>query len=474
VSVKRRQILLLRHPLTYLRPRIYGYLLDGKHTKVKRVGTSRVFYKFHTNILGVNRQVYEEAAKYLYEHNTFVVVCHNASALMPPWIPLVAELGTRPMKYPSLEITILLRHVVSQFEKPVGASLLLADDLELFCAAFSFYMSRDIARRTPPTPMFVLHRDGSLHDNYRDANGFLLTQHYLSLEFSSHRFCEATAEFQTPIISRVRSLSSASLRVEICGYVVQTPELKDFRLFKRWSLVCATSLAWRIFWHCDSLKELADLLAHDGELALADLVYQEIWSAIRTSFFLLLPPPDVLTHVEKLIADTALTSANLHLTTNDIPGWAKLFLDRMPTNMRAWTSASALSCAFHVRLLSTVISESYSREFPYMTIAECIAELTLPGSDSHQLHDAAILQKCPDHTKRFESGDIPVKSCSAYALPPNCVNLRKVDADIKTPDNIVGLLDTRMLRDTSHEMREEINRKQTERGWLVTRFEDYD
>ena len=280
----------------------------------------------------------------------------------------------------------------------------MADDLELFCAAFSFYMTRDIARRKPPTPMLMLHRNGSLHDNYHDANDFLLPQHYLSLEFASHRFREATAKFQTSIVSRVRSMSSSSLRVEICGYVVQMSELKDFRLSKRSSLVCATSLAWRIFWHCDSLKELADSLAHNGELALADLIYQEIWIAIRDSFFLLLPPPDVLAHVEKLIADTALTSANLHLTTNDIPGWAKLFLDRISTHMRASTSTCALSRIFHVRLLSTVISDPYSRGFPYMTIAEYIAELTLPGSDSHQLHDAAILQRCPDHSKRLQTG----------------------------------------------------------------------
>jgi len=133
-----------------------------------------------------------------------------------------------------------------------------------------------------------------------------------------------------------------------------------------------------------------------------------------------------------------------------------------------------MSRIFHALLLWAVTSDTSSGTLPDVTIAECIAHLTVPGGDNHQLHDAAILQKCPDHNKKFECKDLPVKSCSVYALPPNCVNIRKVGAGIVTPDNIVGWLDTQMLHDTSHETREEINRKQAERGWEVTRFEDYD
>lgn len=88
-------------------------------------------------------------------------------------------------------------------------------------------------------------------------------------------------------------------------------------------------------------------------------------------------------------------------------------------------------------MLSAAISKSPAWRLPEMTIAECIAELTLPGSDSHQLHDAAVLKKSPDHSKPLEIGDIPIEPCSASVLPPNFVDLRKVGADIKTLDNIV-------------------------------------
>lgn len=142
--------------------------------------------------------------------------------------------------------------------------------------------------------------------------------------------------------------------------------------------------------------------------------------------------------------------------------------------MRASTSAITLSRTFHVLMISTVISKSSRWRLPETTIADCIAELTLPGSDSRQLHDAAILEKCPDHSKPLQHGDIPIKSCSAYALPPNLVNLRKVGGEVETPSNIIGWLETDVLRGIGQDTRMEINRKQAERGCHVTRFEEYD
>lgn len=62
-----------------LRDHIYSYLLDAKHTRIKRARIGDRAYTFHTSILGVNREVHDEAEEYLYKHNVFVVISHQFS-----------------------------------------------------------------------------------------------------------------------------------------------------------------------------------------------------------------------------------------------------------------------------------------------------------------------------------------------------------------------------------------------------------
>lgn len=142
--------------------------------------------------------------------------------------------------------------------------------------------------------------------------------------------------------------------------------------------------------------------------------------------------------------------SSLHLATRDTSGFGETFLNVANIVSRVSLPDLVLSSVLHLRLLSSAMCEDFLE--PYLTapIAECIAELTRPGSNSHQLHDAALLKKCPDHNKLFVPENLDVSSCNAFALPTNCINLRKVSAG----DNIVGYLDTEMLRGTSDEMRE--------------------
>lgn len=65
-----------------LRDQIYGYLLDSTYTRVARYpdgfdDTKDSFtpssYKFHPQILAVNRTIHDEAEEYLYKNNLFIV-----------------------------------------------------------------------------------------------------------------------------------------------------------------------------------------------------------------------------------------------------------------------------------------------------------------------------------------------------------------------------------------------------------------
>jgi len=296
----------------YLRHRIYGYLLDGKRTKIQRVSPSRISYKFHTNILGVNHRIHDEAQEYLYKHNEFILVSNDptrhSSTLMPPWIPLVAELGTRSMRYHCLEITLLLCHGVMYPKPSVRVRLLLAQDVEKYCLAINLHLSRSMYCLKPQTPMLSLHQNRSLFDCYSDGAGGHLRPHYLCLDFGNNRFHNTTAEFQSALISRFRSMYSSSLHVEIRGHVIQTSELTTFRMAAKPGLMCTSSRAWRAFWDLDSLKELADSLTHDNELELACIVYLQTWNTIASVNPTQLPL-DVRRPFQYLLLDTTLTLA---------------------------------------------------------------------------------------------------------------------------------------------------------------------
>lgn len=377
------------------------------------------------------------------------------------------------MRYHSLEVTLLLHHEETVCKTPVRAWLLLAQDFDTFCTTINLRMSRDMASPRSQTPMLALLQDILLIDRYSDEDGHPLHPHHLRLEFGNHQYHKPTAEAQSAVISRFRSMSSSSLHIEICGHVVQTAELKDFRMTARPNLVCASSLAWRIYWYLDSFKEVADCLAHDGDLELADRIYLDILDTAR-NFLTVQASPDVSYHFRHLLLDTALTSVNLHLITGDVPDFAGMILRITHSTQNGLYPALTMARVFHIILLSIAILGLSSTPHIDMTIAQCIAELMLPGSGSRQLHDAAILQKCPDHSKKFECKDLPMESCSTHVLSPECINLRKAGGGIRTPDSIDGWLDKEMLRGTSNGMREAINGAQIARGWHVTRFEDGD
>ena len=105
------------------------------------------------------------------------------------------------------------------------------------------------------------------------------------------------------------------------------------------------------------------------------------------------------------------------------------------------------------------------------TLIPCIPKLRLSGSESRQLHDAAILDKVsrPQQEVRMQKLSPRVLQCTCAVArvhqPPQSWRW------IWTPDSIDGWLDKKMLRGRSNEMRATINRLQAERGWHATSFE---
>jgi hypothetical protein len=127
---------------------------------------------------------------------------------------------------------------------------------------------------------------------------------------------------------------------------------------------------------------------------------------------------------------------------------------------------------FHQHMLAATVSPSEKSlpPFPHVTIAECIERLSRYGTYD-QDHDVAILKMCADQKKIFTPEDLTVASCSFFATR-TCVGFHRSPFSI--PDHIMGYVDVIQLRNLGKETKELINKLEAERGWTITRFEDYD
>jgi len=85
-----------------IRDMIFQHLLDARYTRLERRTRDDPAYKFHTNILALNRAIHAEAQKLLAKRNTFIVASHTLDMVdshnfmreLQLWVPLVAWKST--------------------------------------------------------------------------------------------------------------------------------------------------------------------------------------------------------------------------------------------------------------------------------------------------------------------------------------------------------------------------------------------
>lgn len=150
-----------------LRDQIYGYLLDSAYTRVTRYpdgfdDTKDSFtsqsYKFHTQILAVNRAIHDEAEEYLYKNNIFIVASFDwpnfiqeqqrGAVIEMMWSRFVSAKHVAKMRHHKVRI-----HLAKNLDKPKPANaaaagrkaqlqsyLFLAKDLGPFCITIKFQL----------------------------------------------------------------------------------------------------------------------------------------------------------------------------------------------------------------------------------------------------------------------------------------------------------------------------------------------
>lgn len=463
-----------------LRDHIYSYLLDAKHTRIKRARIGDRAYKFHTGILGVNREIHDEAEEYLYKHNVFVVISHQfmdpvitGSASFAPW---AAQLDGVDFVHRSLGLYLSeAPHGDSQQSGIAGSNwLFLAQDLDSYCQIVLL----PLCSRVQDVPHLLLNDVDSILDRSVDEEGLQLNADHMRVEFCNPRYSRATRELQNSLLAPLRSLGRPGMLLSICGDVVDSPSVRDLETSVGSNLVCNSALSWHIIGALDGVRAAADTSAQAGELAVAVYLYEK---AVKLTGeygkVSILRIPQVHLVLLKLLANTELTMAYLYLKAKNAVRFAEVVTNilgmmRLCVGVADQDDNPEAPGMFHLHMLAVVVSpsEALRPPLPPITIAECIARLSITESD-YRSHDVAILRQCPNQDKNFAPEDLPVDSCSFFATdsPVRCIGKR-----VRKPDHIVGLLDVLQLRRIDTEKREQINKLQAERGWAITRFEDYD
>jgi len=464
-----------------LRDHIYSYLLDAKHTRIKRARIGDRAYKFHTSILGVNREVHDEAEEYLYKHNVFVVISHQfsdaairASASGALWVGQLQEPG---FVHRSLDLYFSeVPHVVSQqSEIPKSHWLVLSQDLDFYRRTALL----PLTSLSTQAPKLVLQTSDLVSDTFLDEEGRQLDIHYMRIELCSHRYAKATRGLQRSLLAPLRPLGRPGLLVSICGDVSDSSSARDLEISIGSSLVCASAVAWHIIGALDGIRAAADTSAQAGELSIAADMYEKATIAMRdywsTSASWL---PAIQPVLLNLLANTELTKAYLYWKAREAVMFVRTVSELL--EMAGFFKSVAYQedilqspGMFHLTLLAVVVSPSAALRppFPSITIERCIACLSAPYS-TYRSHDAAILKQCVDQSKKFAPEDLPAASCSFFAK--ESLNIPFSGERVQKPDHIIGLLDVLQLRRIDTEKREQVNKLQAERGWTITRFEDYD
>jgi hypothetical protein len=462
-----------------LRDHIYSYLLDAKHTKVKRARVRDRAYKFHTNILGVNRQIHDEAEEYLYKHNTFVVVSHHFSdvdiSATGSFAPFVAKLPNDEFAHRSLEVRLSeVAHANSQQSEVPGLHwLFLSDDLD----SYSLVVSMPLINRLQQAPILVLYGAGLYLDRLAEDNGQQNYPDHLELKFYTNRYSQTSQGLQASLLAPFFSLKRPGLLVTLSGDVLDHASARDFESSMDLHAAFFSAINWQVLKAVDGIRALANASAQAGEFTIAAHMYETVTRALEG---VLCNPvwraADIAPAVLTSLLNTLLTKSSLYMKAKDqakfvqtVASIVKL-VGKAPE--RKADRGPMSSCIFHLHVLAVALApwEESLPPLPQITIAECIARLSVYTSP-YQPHDIAILKNCAEQNKILEPSDLPAASCSFFATTSPLCGFGKPTA---LPDHIIGFVDVLELRKIDRRQREQINELQAERGWSITRFEDYD
>jgi len=493
-----------------LRDQIYFYLLHSDYNRIIRKNETtpgggekpscQQGYKFHTNILAVNKAIHTESEEYLYKNNVFVV----ASAVYPRdsflpgeslltasyWTPIVTETHAATMRHHSLRMHVIISDSNGVIMSPIRSCVFLAKELQGMCVNLQSNLTRNqgfgIMIEDDPDASPI--RGGYL--GWDERKDRLKTPSRLKIQFRDTPFRAGDANMQSKMLDVLRFISAAAVRVTINGVL---PEL-DGHAQRTKDVMGPTLLSWhaidwRNFVTPTKGKQLTDEVVGVGELHLAETFYYQLmtralqyfealpigpredllrndWAAVGAFDVLRLDLAFSLAYLQLKLGLTHKLKQTMWYLDSVVKTVDLSMLEPSPSTPTALEFMVADVChlVFLTRLY--IQDEHLSPD----SVGDAVKILSVYKGFPHQAHDLAILSKVPNQND-LAYKHLPLHMCSASVLPPRQFHFSQLPGVPRKPDNIVGLQNLDSIRRLSHNDKMEINLMEVQHGQKVTKWE---
>ncbi|KAI7469127.1 hypothetical protein KC357_g6570 [Hortaea werneckii] len=300
-----------------LRDQIYGYLLSHEYTKMppyytrpavargrlseanKRDMSAAHTYRFHVNILSVNKQLRKEATEELHARNDFVVVSWKweelGETLHAYDLPIITDNQMAIARFVKFENHSLRLHLdYPGVHDPVESLLMLHSDLKVFCRAIRYlgallyWPAHFVIKQSEPT--------GDCFGTYSNHN-----LPALRTKIQIHRVIAASEEEafkkKAKLLAPLADLRVAGQKLKVLGSQNGGAQIEFAKVVDELTNLAAPSLAWVkvVAWDLldisQALMTAANKLCLDGDYERASTHYWGIIVGVPFShFFCNLPP----------------------------------------------------------------------------------------------------------------------------------------------------------------------------------------
>jgi hypothetical protein len=524
---------LLNFPLSReLRDHIYGYLLHSDYTRVVRERTtgpangegpfSRQAYKFHTNILAVNKVIHHETEEYLYKNNVFVVASaewHETG--FPPgnslftagnYAPIITENRAAKMRHHSLRLH-LNRGQNQDFDytsfyhlsgkPPLRSCLLLAKDFHALCVQMRCQVAE-----YPGFAVVVEEDPGMPHPlkmiGWDDAEDKVFKSTRLKVQFLDTPYRTGDVKMQRKMLALLRdNIHCAAMRVTFSGVLPQNLDrIQHIKDVMAPILINRHPSDWIRFEVLRKAKELVDDEIAQGELYLAEESYVTLMvdtgsciqaqinapqttslfpSAVQATAMNLTYP--TIKPFDILRVDIALTLVYLQLKLGDMDHLFTTMenFGKLRKRFEPWIEEMGLyatdsyegvdAVCEHFAILAHLYLEHRIRGSTRPMSVRHLIEGLLPHKQfPYQAHDLAILNKVRNK-RDLAILHLPLHKCSASVLGPRIFSFHKSPGVPKIPASIVGLKDMASLSRLDDKTKTAINDLQRLHEQKVTEWE---
>ena len=508
-----------------LRDHIYGYLLHSDYTQVARERNavidgrkgpfSHQAYKFHTNILAVNKAIHDETEEYLYKNNVFVVAsCEwHESGFWPgesvftthAWIPMITEKRAAKMRHHSLRLhfgkgeTAKYSYLEACMRRkiPMHSCLILAKDLHALVTTmriqvleyegFAVPIEDDA---TPPTLNVLGWNDHE--DKPQKPTRF-------KIQFIDTLHRTGDAKLQSEALGLLREIVCSGMRVTFDGILPEHgDQVQQMKNVMSPTLISRHPADWIRYETFHLAKQLADDAMRVGELHLAEeMLITLLEDTAGYLHALTLPAPGSppqpvspqnmfwptvkLLHILRL--DIVLTlgylqlklgllqrlgnTAGLYVSLRDLTG--TMLEQFSPGSSNQFSDVGSATSHFTI-LCYLYLPREPNTTSPKISVAGMIKALQKHDQFPHQAHDLAILRKVPN--KRASAlKHLPLDKCSVSAFGLRHFDFHLSPGVPRKPDNIVGLQNLDVLSRLDQQTKEAINELQRIHEQKLTKWQ---